>query len=307
MVCHACQSECAECGVRQCRSHLRLDAVDFARGETRFICPTCAVRCPGCQQYTTHLGVCSASGQRFCEACLVTCSVCGRSVGPGFYERNPKTDAPVCRDCLTHCPTCGAVTFEERTCAVCGRVGCPACTETCQVGGEPLCQEHALTLEGCGHVLCESHLETCHVGGEPVCPVCNEPCPICGEYYCEEHADLCQLCGGDYCSQCVDDKGVCATCVGIVREGVEVDMNDEPWIDDYDVARLAEEDYAWLRSENRRYIIYVGRGAFMKDAMVVVQKAPTGGQVAMARELELDDLMRVRFWRKSRSRGGRDG
>jgi hypothetical protein len=307
MVCHACQSECAECGVRQCRSHLRLDAVDFARGETRLICPTCAVRCPGCQQYTTHLGVCSASGQRFCDDCLVTCSVCGRPVGPGFYERNPVTDAPVCRDCLPHCPTCGAVAFEERTCAVCGSVGCPACTETCQVCGEPLCQEHALVLEACGRVMCESHLAVCHVGGEQVCPVCNEPCPICGEYYCEEHAGVCQLCGGIYCSQCVDDRGVCATCTGIVQEGVRADLSDEPWVDDYDVARLAAEEYKWLKSENGRYIVYLGRASFMEHAIVTVQKAPSGGQATLVRRLNLDDLLRVRFWRSGRGGGGNDG
>ncbi len=307
MVCHACQGECAECGVRQCRSHLRLDAVDIARGETRLICPACAVRCPGCQQYTTHLGVCSASGQRFCDDCLVTCSVCGRPVGPGFYERNPVTGAPVCRDCLAYCPTCGVVAFEERTCAVCGRVGCPACSATCQVCGESLCQEHALTLEECGHVLCESHLGACNVGGEPVCPLCNEPCPICGEYYCEEHSSTCKLCWGSYCNQCVDEKGVCATCAGLVQEGAPVEMADEPWVDDYDVARLAEEEYVWLRAENRRYIIYLGRASLMHDAMVAVQKAPTGGQVVMARELNLNDLLRVRFWRDDRSGGGDDG
>lgn len=307
MVCHACQTECAECGVRQCRSHLRLDAVDFSRGDSRLICPTCAVRCPGCQQYTTHLGVCSASGQRFCEECLVTCSVCGRPVGPGFYERNPLTDAPVCQDCLPHCPTCGAVAFEERTCAVCGSVGCPACMATCQVGGEPLCQEHALTLEGCGHVMCESHLAKCHVGGEQVCPVCTKPCPICGDYYCAEHGAICELCGGIYCSQCVDESGVCATCAGITREGVAVEMADEPWVDDYDVARLAEDEYAWVRSENRRYIIYLGHSPFMQYAMVTVQKAPTGGQAVMARELELDDLIRVGFWRANRKDRRRDG
>jgi len=98
---------------------------------------------------------------------------------------------------------------------------------------------------------------------------------------------------------------VCATCTGIVREGVSIHMNNEPWIDDYEVARLAF-DYLWIRSQNRRYIVYLGRSPFMENAIVAVQKTPSGGRVIMARELNLNDLLRVRFWRTDRSDGGSD-
>ncbi|MCB0050382.1 MAG: hypothetical protein KDE24_12670, partial [Caldilinea sp.] len=61
---------CAACGERQCRSHLRADSVVGQDGAIELICPRCAVRCPGCQQFSAHTGVCDASGQRFCANCL---------------------------------------------------------------------------------------------------------------------------------------------------------------------------------------------------------------------------------------------
>jgi len=85
-VCHACQELCSHCGVRQCRSHLRIDQVQLQRGETAYICGDCALHCPGCGQYSAEIDVCSASGQRFCQGCLVRCSTCQRTIGPGFYE-----------------------------------------------------------------------------------------------------------------------------------------------------------------------------------------------------------------------------
>jgi len=307
IVCHACQTACAACGVRQCRTHLRLDAVAIEHGETELICHDCAIRCPGCQQYTTHVGLCSASGQRFCESCLVTCSVCNRAVGAGFYARNPVTNAPICESCLTHCPACGEITFEELACTVCGEACCPACNSVCDVCGGVLCNDHALLMEGCGHHICATHLaeckmDGCTVMGEALCPLCHDPCAICGEYHCDEHSIRCAQCQRIYCPDCINESELCATCASIGDHGVDVQLTAEPWVDDPDVAELAPH-YNWRRVENRRYIIYLGRGALMSTAHVTVKKTPTGGEVLDARLLDLQDMLRANFWRAGKGPG----
>ena len=88
-ICHGCQ---VTCGVRQApvlQPPARHDSVVGPDGAIELICPRCAVRCPGCQRFSAHTGVCDASGQRFCANCLVTCRGCGRTVVFSvFYHRN---------------------------------------------------------------------------------------------------------------------------------------------------------------------------------------------------------------------------
>ena len=73
-------------------------------------------------------------------------------------------------------------------------------------------------------------------------------------------------------------------------------MTAEPWVDDPDVAEFAPH-FEWRRVENRRFILYLGRGPFMTTAHVTVKKTPTGGIVLEARELTLQDMLRAKFWR----------
>jgi hypothetical protein len=295
-VCLACQQTCAACGTRQCTSHLRRDAVADARDQVELICRECAVRCPGCQQFSAHVDTCAASGQRFCLNCIVRCDTCGKTVGPGFYHADPATGARVCSDCLLRCPACDAIVAEESACKTCGTPCCATCGTQCAACGELFCTQH-LTRMACGHAYCADHVTACAIGDEALCPACTQPCAICDRPHCNAHTATCDRCRLAYCSECVGDGGFCTSCEQMDVLGVDVDLTQEPCIDDPAVAEVATF-YRWRRIANRRYLIYLGKGIFMSAAMVTVEKTPTGGRVLDVREFDLDDLLRANFWRK---------
>lgn len=292
-VCLACQSVCAHCGKLQCRSHLRADGVAAADGSHPLICPDCAVRCPGCRQYSAELGVCGSSGQRFCANCLVTCAGCRRQVGPGFYEKGVGGKA-YCHDCLVECPTCHALTAETTACAICGTAACSACSSVCRVCGRRVCAEHIRRYDGCSHPVCTEHGATCAICRSDVCPVCLEACAICGQAHCDEHSDICRRCEQVYCRACVKESGLCLTCAGLERDGVPLDLTAEPWVADERVAALAPH-YRWRRLSNARYWIFVGENSFLSRAVVVVRRGQRSGQVVSARRLGAVDRLRDQF------------
>jgi hypothetical protein len=291
MVCHACQSECAACGVRQCKSHLRLDCVADEQGAHALICPRCAVRCPGCQQYSAHTGVCSASGQRFCQNCLVTCGGCGRVVGPGYYQIDPTDRQPYCNTCLRECPLCHTLTHGLATCAVCEKAGCTTCVRRCAVCERTVCTEHGLVMPACGHVVCNRDLEECGVCHMLVCPRCTPTCAICGGYHCEQDTVGCVQCGQEYCRTCVSVAGLCATCASANTEGVTVEWQALMW-GDHEQAQAMAPHYHWKRVRNRRYDIYLGEGAMMSMAVVVVDHQSEKHRVVAVRRLSALDRLR---------------
>lgn len=295
-VCHGCQSECAVCGVRQCRSHLRADAVLSQGDEAVLVCGECAVRCPHCRQYSSATGVCSASGQRFCRSCLVECAGCGRTVGPGFFGRDPKTGAAYCAACAVTCETCGSVRGEEIVCAACGRSCCGHCAQSCAACREMFCAEHAPAAASCGHHLCPEHMGRCGVGGEAVCSLCREACAICERPYCEQHRVACDTCGQEYCSECVRVSGMCETCAMQTKNGKPVDLAKEPCARQPDIAALAR-GYNWLRSENSRYILYLGRNLVGMRARIVVRKGEKRHEVVKVQLPDVRDVLRVLYRR----------
>ena len=293
-VCHACQAECAHCGTWQCRSHLHTDAVRTAEGEYQLICAACAVRCPGCLQYSASIETCEASGQRFCANCLVTCAKCGKRVGPGFYQVHSETGKAYCNSCMTECPACGALTPETSVCVTCGAVGCHSCGAACDVCGRWSCKEHVHRYEDCGHVVCAEHVAYCVGGGEEICALCHAGCAICGQPVCTEHTIICRRCGQGYCPGCIGKSGLCETCAGIAEWGEPVDMQQEPCAAHPSVTELARQ-FHWLRAENRRYVIYMGRSGLLSGAVVTVERSLRGGKVVAAHRLSLADMLRDRF------------
>lgn len=294
-VCHACQAECGHCGVRQCRSHLRVDHVLSDTSHSVLICPECAVRCPGCLQYSSQVEMCAASGQRFCTRCLVTCTACGRRVGSGFYHVLPATGQAYCLSCVTECPNCRRLSPTIWRCHACGTACCDQCGRICDLCRLTFCPAHATQDPFCRHTVCQEHSATCELGGERVCAVCNEICGICERFFCTAHAETCRLCGCAYCSQCVDASGLCKTCAGIQEVGVPVDPSDEAWAVDPQAAGLIE-GYRWLRVGNRRFVIYQGRGPLGLTAMVVIDGSSRGARVVRVRRLTGDDLFVGRSW-----------
>ncbi len=296
MVCHACQAECGCCGVRQCRSHLRLDSVLSADGSGRLICAECAVRCPGCQQYSAAIDTCSASGQRFCTNCLVTCAKCGSLFGPGYYQIYSVDGKPYCANCLKECPVCHALTPDVIACNTCGATYCYRCGLVCDVCQQHCCDDHAHTYPDCGHVVCSKHVVTCGVDGEEICAVCNEVCGICERYFCADHAATCRRCGCTYCRECVRISGLCDTCAGIDHEGEPVKLGDDLCAADPVVAALAPQ-YHWLCVANHRYAIYLGQGMLMSGAIVVVEKTEAGPRIVSAHKMKFIDSIRDKFMR----------
>jgi hypothetical protein len=298
-VCHACQAACSACGVRMCRSHLYADSVlappePDAGGEAaavRLICPTCAVRCAGCRQYTVQLGECAVSGQRFCRNCLVTCAECGRSAGPGFYAVSPVDRKPYCRSCQHECPTCGRLAPITVACAECGSLGCPLCRPRCSVCRVPLCAEHSRRMPGCEHVLCREHVGVCAIGGEAVCRACQADCAICSRPHCADHTRTCVQCYREYCSECVRANGRCDTCAMVAKEGAPEDFAAVAWAVEGEVQKLIPH-YVWRGLRNERYTIYFGEGALFNAAVIVVEHTPGPARVVHARRISVVDRMR---------------
>jgi hypothetical protein len=296
-VCHACQTECNHCGVRQCRSHLLVDAVVGDSGEYDLICETCAVRCPGCRQFSAKVGTCDASGQQFCANCLVTCDKCGRRFGPGFYRTSEVDGRHYCMNCLQECPGCGALTPDIHLCEVCRKEYCVSCGLVCDICGDHCCDGQGTRYAGCDHVVCTEHQVRCSAGGEVICAVCSETCGICEESYCEAHSAWCRHCGQQYCRRCIGSLGLCETCDSILLgDGEPVDLSQEPCAVDPGVSEIIRH-YSWTRAGNRRYVVYEGRNRLMGGAVVVVEATDGMAHVVHVQRLGLIEIIRDRLMR----------
>lgn len=299
-VCHGCLEECAECGVRQCRSHLRADAVPDKDGETRLICSTCAVRCPGCKQYSAQIDTCALSGQRFCRNCLVQCSECHRTVGPGFYGTMPSGKI-VCRDCVRLCAGCNRPAESILHCALCGEECCEACSGKCDVCGEIHCSRHIETVHACGHNVCTRDALACHIGHEVVCPTCSRSCGICDRPYCTDHHSACALCGKYYCSACVEfESGLCATC-GAFALGTlpPIDLRGEPNAVRTDAELFGEPTTIWRKSRNRDVTLYLGETGRKGKVLITVRAKSSGGTYLFTRRLNWIDLDQFSRYRRA--------
>ena len=292
-VCHSCQTACAECGTAQCRTHLRADSVLDEEGTNSLICSECAVHCPGCQQYSTQIGLCENSGQRYCKNCLAKCSDCGKEVGPEYTHISPTDQLEYCHDCLKTCLSCQSPTSIYLVCRVCNSNCCAKCSSQCAECDEPCCSDHAVTDLACGHTLCTDHAGTCAIGGEHLCSTCSEACGICERNYCAVHTETCLLCRCAYCVECVrNTTGLCDTCSSFEHADIDVYLAEEPIATHKDVAPLVDR-YRWFRAENALYTIYLGRGSFNTGAFVLLRKGFGGGQLLVVRKLPvLDQLWR---------------
>ncbi|MBV7335361.1 hypothetical protein KFU94_45395 [Chloroflexi bacterium TSY] len=312
-VCHACQATCIYCGTRQCHTHLRVDCVKPKTSPSisnttgvningdrihtnkddsiHLICAECAVRCPGCQQYSAQTDTCETSGQRFCRNCLAICTSCTKQVGPGYYHISPVDAQPYCKECLLACPSCEAPVSEIIVCNICRDECCAQCSDVCTLCRQRCCNDHTHRDATCGHKLCADHIAHCGVGGESVCPTCHEPCAICERYYCGAHMSACALCRCRFCTECVRSKtGLCDTCATIPKEGVRVYMPDEPIAAHRDVYPLAHS-YEWTRAQNSHYRIYLGKGPFNSGAFVLTRLTEEGPDVMIARKIPILDII----------------
>ena len=286
----------AHCGARQCRSHLLADAVVEMMAHTTWICDACAVRCPGCRQFSARIATCQASGQQFCENCLTVCAECGSTVGPGFYERSVVDGRAYCVNCLRECSGCGRSTPDIEKCEKCGAEYCPNCGLLCDICGGHCCDGQYERFARCGHVVCVDHDVHCSTGGELICAVCSQMCGICGLPFCEIHSLRCRHCGQQYCGNCIGISGMCATCESLAHGDAEpVDMAQEPCLADLEVAAMVRH-YKWQRAGNPRYVIYEGSHHFTGGVVVVVDSSRGAANVVEVRRIGLLEMVRNRLF-----------
>ncbi len=293
-VCHSCQTACMHCGVFQCRTHLRADSVLDEEGDNLLICAECAVRCPGCQQYSAQIGLCEKSGQRYCKNCLVQCADCDKVIGPDYYKIGTIDRLVRCTDCLTTCPSCQSDASSFFLCGVCGSDCCANCSDKCACCEEKFCREHIIVDSECGHAFCINHAATCAIGKESFCSICSEPCAICERDYCAEHMETCALCRCAYCVECIrNSTGLCDTCSTFQFEEIDVCLADEAVATHQDIVPLVDH-YRWFRADNSRYIIYLGKGSYNIGVLILLLKRADGEEVLVVRKVPVLD----QYWRR---------
>ena len=306
MVCHSCQVACAACGVQQCRSHQRVDCVisqDTSQetDTSSLICPECAVRCTGCQQYSAHIETCDASGQRFCHNCMATCVKCTRHVGSNFYLTYPPDGQIYCTDCLVACSSCRTMALTVEKCDFCDADGCYNCGKICTVCNTYGCPKHTHQHDECGHVMCTNHMIECSVDQEKLCSLCSEGtevCLICENSYCTKHDLPCTLCGQTYCANCVNSRR-CTTCEDALTVRDFIDFIAEPCAQEEQIIAISPEKYRWVRSDNMRYTIYVGKNA-LANAMIVLEQNGAESEVIKAEKMKSTEFIGNRVRRKQR-------
>jgi hypothetical protein len=84
---------------------------------------------------------------------------------------------------------------------------------------------------------------------------------------------------------------MCATCVSVSVEGKPVERQALAW-EDYPPAQALIAHYRWIVAGNRRYEIYVGEGAMMSMAIVVVDRQTERPRVVWVRRLSALERLR---------------
>lgn len=148
-----------------------------------------------------------------------------------------------------------------------------------------------MKMAPCGHVVCNRDLEECSVCHELVCPRCTPTCAICGRYHCESDTVGCVQCGQEYCTGCVSPTGLCATCAEIGAKGVPVDRKMLAW-DAREQAPILTSHSHWIVTRNRRYDIYLGEGAMLSTAIVVVDRQADPPRVIYVRRFSALERLR---------------
>jgi len=306
-VCHSCQIPCTACGLRQCHSHQRVDCVisdntpENRGGEISLICSDCAIRCTGCQQYSAHIETCDATGQRFCHNCMATCAQCERRVGKAIYLIYAPDGQAYCTDCLVDCSSCRTRVPKMEQCDFCGADGCYQCGNHCTICNVYGCSVHTYRHDECGHVMCRDHMIECIIGQEPLCSLCDgrtRICHICENYYCEQHTQLCTLCGQIYCANCVNSKR-CMTCENALTSRDFIDFMAEPHAQESIITTIGPEKYHWVRSENSRYTVYLGKNP-LSNAMIVLDQNMPDSAVLKAEKMKSMEVIGNRMQRKKR-------
>jgi len=174
---------------------------------------------------------------------------------------NLETNRLACDACGAALPTaylCARGHFAcddcDRSCAFCDYVACRLCAPdvlpACATCVKPVCPEHAF-LDAIGRkTYCGDHILAC---------------AICGRMVGPSYAKGCALCGQSYCTVCVEERGRCATC----RALAVVPAMQE------DVQRVVTAKGGprgisrWLRGENGKYTVLVGKGAVFQQLYVL--------------------------------------
>ena len=142
----------------------------------------------------------------------------------------------------------------DRTCAFCDHVVCAKCApevfEACTACRKDACPDHAFTDEIGRKAYCEDHIHAC---------------AICSRMVGPPYVRACGLCGQSYCAVDVEASGRCVTCRALAAiPATHADVRQV-------TATKGEPRNLtkWLRGENGKFTILVGRGAVFQYLYVM--------------------------------------
>ena len=178
-----------------------------------------------------------------------------------FDAINLETNRPSCDSCHT---TTDVVYLCSR-----GHVACDACDRTCSFCDHVVCStcagEVLSQCEACIRKACPDHTFQDEIGRKTYCPDHIHACAICGRMVGPPYVKACGLCGQSYCAVDVEASGRCRTC----RTLAAIPATHA------DVARATagkgepKNLTKWVRGENGKYTVLVGKGAIFQYLYVL--------------------------------------
>lgn len=169
---------------------------------------------------------------------------------------------------------CDACSTRVPTLYLCrrGHVACEACRVGCSMCDDVACRTCApttiATCETCVAAICPDHTFLDEIGRKAYCGDHIHTCAICGRGVGAPYLQECSLCAQSYCAVCVGGQtGRCETC-----RGLEVVPASHPDVAAAVSARGAPRGASqWLRAENGRYVVVVGRAKVFQHLVVLTR------------------------------------
>ncbi|HEV8594697.1 MAG TPA: hypothetical protein VGR51_04120, partial [Thermoplasmata archaeon] len=122
--------------------------------------------------------------------------------------------------------------------------------------------------EVCAKDVCPDHAFLDEIGRKAYCGDHIHVCAICSRTVGPPYVKACGLCAQSYCAVCVESAGRCATCralAAIPAAHADVLRVTSPKGEPRNLAK-------WVRAENGRFTILVGKGAVFQYLYVLDRK-----------------------------------
>ena len=166
------------------------------------------------------------------------------------------------------CDSCHTATDVVYLCSR-GHVACDACDRTCSFCDHVVCStcagEVLSQCEACIRKACPDHTFQDEIGRKTYCPDHIHACAICGRMVGPPYVTACGLCGQSYCAVDVEASGRCRTCrtlTAILATHADVARATSAKGEPKNLTK-------WVRGENGKYTVLVGKGALFQYLYVL--------------------------------------